>query len=90
MIVPGCESQTKGEKVGAKAATLIGRRWKRRLRWGSEPKEFGPQMDADRTRMKGTIRRKIEREWWRLDLLVVWCLIDARFLSALDAQTEIG
>ena len=41
---------------------------------------------ADRTQMKGTIRRKIEREWWRLDLLDVWCLIDARFLSALDAH----
>ena len=25
--------------------------------------------DAERTQMKGTIRRKIEREWWRLDLL---------------------
>ena len=50
VIVPGCESQTKGEKVGAQAATLIGRRWKRRLRWGSEPKGFGPQItlkDAD-------------------------------------------
>ena len=33
--------------------------------------------------MKGTIRRKIEGKWWRLDLANSSCLVDARFLSAL-------